>query len=372
MRTRPMSAVALTAAVLLAAAALPLAALETVGEITYLEGRVEIVRDGETLAASLVKEGLALENFDLLKTASDGQAELRITSASAPAATIAVSPRTQFSLELGKVGARQQTTLDLVVGSVAMKCAKLAGSQAMRVQTETAFMGVRGTSFSVDAPASGDILVACDEGEVECTDERGEALLAAAGEAIEKPAGRPLARLAAAGELAAMRRGWLDRQVAGLKRDPLRLTAVNRALFYGQLRLFNRRYAALMRHRKTFDAWGAEDQTGVIGRLVRQLKERNEVTNRLRELRRTLFRLERTYVRLLELREYCEEQGISGRVGLLQTSTCFFQYLDRQGMRVELRRALVRRYARLYALRNEGQVPGGAFDAVDWKSFFGK
>jgi hypothetical protein len=169
-----------------------------------------------------------------------------------------------------------------------------------------------------------------------------------------------------------MRRGWLDRQVAGLKRDPLRLTAVNRALFCGQLGLFNRQYAALMKNSRVLDAWGAEDRTGALGRLVGQLKERNEVTSRLRELRRTLFRLERTYVRLLELRDYCEEQGISGRVGLLQTSKCFFQYLDRQGVRIELRRALVRRYARLYALRNDGQVPGGAFDAVDWRSFFGK
>jgi hypothetical protein len=96
------------------------------------------------------------------------------------------------------------------------------------------------------------------------------------------------------------------------------------------------------------------------------------MTLHLQNLRTTLFRLERTYVRLLELREYCEEQNISGKVGFLQSSTSFFKYLDRQRSRFELRRVLVRRFSRLYARRNDDQVPGGPFDPVDWASFFGK
>ena len=357
-------------AVLLACAALAAADAQTIGEITYLEGRVQIVRGGATLDAKLVKEGLDLANFDLLKTGGDGAVELRITSAAAPATTVTVSPRTQFSLEIGRVGARQQTTVDLVAGGVAVKCAMLTGSQALRVITEGAALGVRGTSFTVSAPASGDILVTCDEGEVECTDEKGATLAASAGEAIEKAAGRPLARLAAAAAaLADARRAWLDRQAADLKRDPLKLVAAFRTLLNRELCSFDRQYRSFVRYQRIFDAWDAEDRTGAARRPIAQLGEKVTLAVRLWALRRTLFRLERTWVRLLELKEYCEERQISGRVGL-QKSQTFFRLLEARGKGIELRRALIRWRSLQFALRNDGQVPGGAFDPVDWKAFF--
>jgi hypothetical protein len=131
----------------------PLAA-EPVAKIVYLAGTVEIVRDEVTLSAKTVQEGITLENFDLLLTGSDGEVELLVSAAGAPATTIRVGPRTQFSLEIGKVGAKQQTTIDLVAGSVALKCAKLTGSQSVKVLTDGAAMGVRGTSFTVRYPAT--------------------------------------------------------------------------------------------------------------------------------------------------------------------------------------------------------------------------
>jgi hypothetical protein len=356
-------------AVLLAAAAFPLTALEMVGEITYLEGRVEIVRDGETLDQSLVKEGLDIANFDLLKSGSDGQAELRITSTAAPAATITVSPRTQFSIEIGKLGSRQQTTIDLVAGSVAMKCAKLTGSQGMRVQTETAFMGVRGTSFAVTAPASGDILVTCDEGEVECTDEKGRTLLANAGEAIEKPSGKPLARLAvAAAALAQYRRDWLDRQTAALRSDPLARTKKLAALYKWRKRQFGSAFAALLKSRAEIDAWRTEDRGGRIGTVTdAQRKQAREIFLRLVRVLKVRHQLERLHVQLLELKEYCEEQNITGRISLFETSAHFFESLERDRMPLEKQLAMVRMVMRLSALHNEGRLPGGAFGEADRK-----
>jgi len=91
------------------------------GTITYLEGTVEIVRDGEALDANIVKEGLGLANFDLMKVGGDGEVEARITSPTAPATTLRIGPGTQFSLEIGKVGTRQQTTVGLIIGCVTVK-----------------------------------------------------------------------------------------------------------------------------------------------------------------------------------------------------------------------------------------------------------
>jgi len=358
-------------AVLLACAALAAAGAQTIGEITYLEGGVQIVRGGATLDGKFVKEGMDLANFDLLKTASDGRVELRITSPAAPAATVTVSPRTQFAVEIGRVAQKQQTTLDLIAGSVAMKCAKLAGGQSMRVVTEGVATGVRGTSFTVDAPATGDLLVTCDDGEVECTDENGGLAVAGAGEAIERPYGKPLARLAvAAAALAQARQGWIDRQAGELGRDPLKLVAFSRNRLNRQLRSFDRQYRAFARYQRVFDGWDDEDRAGAARKPLRELTERAQLTLRLWALRVTLFSIERTYVRLTELRDYCEERGSAGRGGVLQTSTGFFKLLEARRPLIELRRALIRWRSLQFALRNDGQVPGGSFDPVDWKAFF--
>lgn len=351
----------------LLAAALPLGALDEVGEIAYLAGRVEVVRDGEPLEAKAVRAGLALENFDLLKTGSDGELEVRLAAPSVPAATIRVLPRTQFSLEIGKVGTRQQTTLDLVAGSVSLKCAKLTGSQSVKVLTEGAALGVRGTGFTVSAPATGDLLVTCDEGEVELTADDGSTLVAAAGEAIERPRGGKLARLVLAGmAIEKAREVWLADRTAAWQRDPIAFLRWNALLYGAQLGRFNRQFAEVWRSRKNvFDAWREEDRAGILGKGIAALRERVALQREVRELRAALFRLERTYVRLLEVRDYCEERGISGCIGFLRTTTGLFARLERERGRIEARRALVRWIARRYALRNDGRVPLGAFDDAE-------
>ena len=149
------STAARLAAILLVSVAFPLTAADIIGKISYLEGTVQILRDEDSLDARIVKEGLALENFDLLKVGADGELEVQISSPSAPPSTLRVGPRTQFSIEIGKVGTKQQTTLDLIAGSVAMKVARLTGSQAMRVQTEAAVVGVRGTELHRHRPGFG-------------------------------------------------------------------------------------------------------------------------------------------------------------------------------------------------------------------------
>jgi hypothetical protein len=344
-------------AALLAAAALPLGALDVVGKITYLEGRVEIVRDGETLAASLVKEGLEVANFDLLKTGSDGQAELRITSAAAPATTITVSPRTQFSVEIGKTGFKKQTTIDLVAGSVAMKCAKLTGSQGLGVQTETAVMGVRGTSFAVTAPASGDILVTCDEGEVECTDEKGETLLAAAGQAIEKRAGKRLARLAvAAAALGQYRRDWQDARASELKTNALGATVFFAIRYRLAVRQFNDDFAVLEKARDVISTWESEDRAGRIGSWIALIREKPKVEAALPRLWKIQFVLERVCARLAVLKDYYEEGYGRGDLGSGESALQFFQSFERDRPELERKMAWVRKVVRLYTLRNGGRL----------------
>jgi hypothetical protein len=323
MKIRTRTAAARLAAALLVSAAFPLAAADVIGKISYLAGKVEIVRDEGPLDAKTVKAGLSLENFDLLKTGADGEIEVQVTSPSAPSSTIRVGPRTQFSIEIGKVGTKQRTTFDLIAGSLAMKVARLTGNQEMQVQTEAAVVGVRGTDFTVTAPATGDLLITCDDGEVECTDEKGTTLQAAAGEAIEQQWGKRIAKLAAALD------EWQDRQNADLESDPLKYVGKFAWIYGVRKNQFERRYLAL-----------TKSPGRTVGDLIRVW-----ITYR---------KLVRLHARLFELEEFCEERGITGKIGLFRTSTSFFAGYKRDRMNLEVRMVNVRREVRQYMLRNGG------------------
>jgi len=365
------------AAVLLCAAAFPLAAADAVGTITYVEGSVQIERDEELLDAKRVKEGTSLQNFDLLITGADGRVELELASPMAPAATVKVAPRTRFSLEVGRMGAKRQVTVGLTLGSVSMKCAKLSGEQSVRVQTDTALMGVRGTTFTVTAAVSGDLLIDCDEGEVACTDEDGATVSAVPGEVVERLFAGRLARLpVAVSNLEQFRRGWNAERISALKANAATAIAGFAVRYRSLLAQFDRDFETLLKARRTIEKWQAEDRSGRIGGAVEVAKEKKEVIGALFRLRRTLFLFERVYYRLLELKGYHDEGLGRGtiRYGLAsETTTQFFERLERDRRGLEARMAKVRLVARLYAARNEGRLPSGGFgeDEQDEDSFFG-
>jgi len=377
MNVRPASVAAL-AAVLLASAALPIAAGDIIGKITYVDGAVEIVRDEETLDAKRVKEGLALQNFDLLVTGADGEVELQITSPMAPAATVKVAPRTRFSLEIGKAGGRQQTTVGLMIGSVSLKCARLSNSQSVRVQTDTALMGVRGTAFTVTAAASGDILVDCDEGEVACSDEDGNTVPAVPGEVVEKLFEERLSRLpVAVSSLEQFRRSWSAERISALKANAGKAIAAFAVRYTSLLAQFNRDFAALLKAQKTIDRWKEEDRAGRIGTRQEIMAQLKEIGGALKRLRATLVLFERIYARLLELKEYHDQGYGRGtiRYGLAsETTTQFFARLERDRGELERKMARIRLVARMFAARNEGRLPWGGFggeeEEEDEDSFF--
>ncbi len=158
-----------------------------IGSISYLEGTVSMVRDGADVDGVAI--GQDLQSFDLVKTGSDGQAELAIVAPQLPRMTIKMTADTQFSLEVATVNGRLESTVGILGGQIALKVARLLSSQTVRVKTDSAAMGVRGTDFTVTAPESGDVLVTCDEGEVSVTDDQGKDLTAIPGTVVENDTG---------------------------------------------------------------------------------------------------------------------------------------------------------------------------------------
>jgi hypothetical protein len=337
----------------------PVHAQDKVGEAVYLEGGVSLQRNGEELQGPDVQTGLEIQNYDLVKTAADGLAEVSVDNPKAPAVTVKVAPHTQFAFELSKLGSRQQSSLGLMSGTVSLKVAKLAGSQDLRVVTASAVMGVRGTEFSVTAPPTGDILVTCASGDVVVTDEQGRELHAIPGTAIEKLEGADFHALAVTGaDLESFRKDWEEKRIASLRARALEIMQRDALRYLDLVEEFKEDRAALDEKRDILARWEAEEKSGKIGGGPASVEaDKREIVDLIGDLRETQFLLERLHYRLAELKGF-HDQGLGEgdlRGGL--TTKDFFASYTRDRTALERDMAQVRHDVKLFAHRNRDADP---------------
>jgi hypothetical protein len=332
------------------------AADDALGSISYLEGQVSLVRDGQEVDSVAI--GSEVQNFDVITTGADGIAELAIPAGRLPAMTVKISPDTQFSLELAASGQRQQTTLGIVGGSLSVKAARLTASQDLQVKTDFAAMGVRGTDFVVTAPATGDVLVTCDEGDVVCTDDQGKKLHAIPGSVVEKRQGELFRTVAVeVTGLPDFRARWSAERVQTMEQNALRLIQAN-ALLYARLsRELNEADAALRRNEAVIAKWTTEDRAGRIGTRAELLRERRVIQAELARLRQIVFRLERVSFRLARLKVLNDRGFGQGTLSSGLTTTQFFAQVEAERADVARKLAFTRYVAKMYVKRNEGRLP---------------
>ncbi len=285
-------------------------------------------------------------------------AEIAITAPKSPQMTIHISPDTQFSLEMSALSGKQQTTIGIIGGSISLKVAKLTAGQGVSVKTDTATMAVRGTSFTVTTPPSGDILVTTGEGDVLCTDDQGKDLHATPGVVVEKRPGE-LYRTAAvaAAELEKYRAQWGADRAADFQKKAPKLILANARLYDRLAKELAAERTELTRSTAILSKWRDENRRGRIGLRAEVARERIAIGALLARMRRTQFQLERVSFRLLRLRAL-HDRGIG--VGTLDagvTTAQFFARLDREKAAVDEGLALTRFLAKLYAKRSDGALP---------------
>jgi hypothetical protein len=344
----------LAGALFLLGGAKPSSTPDKVGDTSYLEGTVSVQRDGQDLDSSEVQTGLAIENYDMVKTAADGLAEVSITTPKSAGATIKVSPRTQFSFQLNNTGSHQQSFVGLMSGTVALTVAKLTGTQDLMVHTESAVMGVRGTEFSVTAPPTGEVLVTCKSGDVVITDEKGNEFHATPGTAVVKRFGEPLGTLAVTGDMDAFRKGWEDERLAFLKEHALDVMQREARHYDALADEFDAEYAALQEKKEILAKWRAEEKKGVLGGKEDLEKEKAEIGELLADLRETQFLLERVHYRLVTLKDLHDQGFGDGDIRKGLTAKEFFERFGKDRAALELRLADVRYVTKLFARRNKG------------------
>ncbi|MGA2640353.1 MAG: FecR family protein [Spirochaetia bacterium] len=330
---------------------------DQVGDTSYLEGTVSVQRDGQDLDSSEVQTGLAIENYDMVKTAADGLAEVSITTPKSAGATIKVSPRTQFTFELNDTGSRQQSFVGLMSGTIALTVAKLSGSQDLMVHTQSAVMGVRGTEFSVSAPATGDVLITCRTGDVVITDENGKEFHATPGTAVVRKSGEPLGTLEVKGDVDAFRKGWEDERAAFLKEHAIDVIQREAQRYDALADEFDTEFAALQEKKEILAKWSSEEKRHVVVSEAEIEKEKGEIADLLADLRETQFLLERVHYRLVMLRELHDQGFGHGDIRKGLSTKDFFERFEKDRASLELRLASVRHIVKLFAQRNKGKDP---------------
>jgi hypothetical protein len=272
--------------------------------------------------------------------------------------TIKITADTQMSLEISVLSGKQQTVIGIIGGSLALKVAKLASSQGVQVKTDSATAGVRGTSFDVTAPESGDVLVTCDEGDVQVTDDQGRDLHAAPGVVVEKRPGELFRTNAVpAAGLAGYRSGWAADRAAAVTANALRLILVNARLYDRLARDLTAARAELARNDAILAKWKDENRAGRIGQPAEILRERLALGGILTRLRTAQFQLERVTWRLRRLKALHDTGVGVGRLDGGVTTAQFFGRLDRERAAVSEALATTRLLGKLYAKRNDGALP---------------
>jgi hypothetical protein len=350
------------AAALLLAASLTAAAQEAIGEIVYLEDRVEIVRNGEGLFPDEIDIGTEVENFDLIQTDGTGFAEVLVAGPHSPGFTVKIAPDTAFYLELSRTGKNRQASLGMISGSISLKVQKIAGNDMVEVKTESATMGVRGTAFDVTSSPAGDILITCEEGRVACVDDRGRELLAEPGRAVEKQPGEIFRAVPVrVSDLAAFRRQWFADRLEVFKANALRAVKAY-ALRYLRLKAeFQNSYRELLAEQAILNKWIAEDRGNTLGGRMEIMREKKAIIGKLLQIRKILFIFERIYFRLAELETYYRQGYGRGLIRPGLSSGEFFERFAAEKVELGRQMAKVRYVVKLYARRNEGSFPLGGF-----------
>ena len=346
-------------------------AADTVGYIEYIEGDVEITRDGEVYESFDLGEKDDIENFDLIRTSDSGEIIIVIDSELCPETTITVEPNTTFNIEINKLKTKNETTLNMITGSLALKVAELTKGQDLNVATEGAVMGVRGTSFGVGASPGGEILVTCDTGEVECIDESGKKLRAIPGQVVEQHPGELFRQVPVKiSDLKKFKREWNTERIEAFKPNALRAIRQYGAQYMRLINIFKKQYQDLMKKDKVIKKWMDQKNKGEMGSKMELMKEKKELIGTLFRIRRTLFIFERVYFRLLELQNYYKQGYGKGELKAGLSVKSFFQEFNKTSKELQKRVAKVRFIIKLYAHRNEGQFPTDAADEDDG-DFFG-
>lgn len=281
----------------------PLAA-ETSGEIIFLEGTVDVSRQGEFLDYYDVDYGLQIFEEDIISTGPDGYVEIEL-NAPAAGTVLRVDAGTTFYFTTDN----QQTDMRLLTGSLALKVGRLTSGETLNVQTETAVMGVRGTEFTVNIGADTELLITCNEGRVSCASSSRETFSEPGKVSSWSQAGDFREENVAVSDLDEYTKKWQDERIQALTINGLKASEYYRKQLDTYQPRMESAMASLAEHQATLLAYASKMENGASLSRTEAVRDKIALTQGILALRSNLVMYEQIFFTLSQLEKY-HDQGV--------------------------------------------------------------
>ncbi len=359
--------------VMLVVAALA-ARAQVVGRVEYVEGLVEVVRNGEK--ARPVGTGFPIENLDCVRTGDAGSATISFDRSSGLVGSIDIGPGATAVIRRDLVSGVTSNEVRLMAGEIGLKVSRLSGNAAsFRVRTPSAVLGVRGTEFVV-ATFNGSSLAACAKGEVLCSPWSFTSPAAgSAADAVSVIPGR-MAELLDSGSVKTadfpkgdfvanwkdVRGRWKAFQVDLITADPV--TFLNRiAVQWENSSEKALQEAETLRDNKVLKKWFAAAKEGSgVGSRADWVKERQSVMKDLIALKPEMTLAMIHWYRIRELVPLIPDSAMGKKMANGQTVKAFVARFGRVSADFDAALALFDAAEKQYMLRNDGLSPFGTFN----------
>jgi hypothetical protein len=328
---------------------------QDLGRITYLEGEVQLIRDGQLRDSRNLTMGTPIIEMDVIQTGDDGYAEIEL--AQPTGATVRIRENTAYYVEVEREGGDSTTTrLKVLSGTVEVAVQRMSRGSRLDVETRAAVFGVRGTQFDVITAPDESSLLGVREGRVSVAAGRQEQT-ADAGQAVQSVPDRQLRQeTVPGGDFEAYYRQWEELRMEVFRSGASTFNQAYIRRYLDTVDTFQRAYEDLVRHRPALEeAARREGSTGSDIRL------RQEVSPAVISMRSILPLFENTVYRLRELRRYHNEGIGRTDVGPISSQEFYSDFAPEEA-RLAARLSEVRTIFSLYGQierRSFGGLPGG-------------
>ncbi len=338
---------------------LPVFSEEVQGEIVYIEGSVDIFRDGSKMDWRAVDIGTYLEQYDMVETGKDGFVEIVLSQAGG-GATVTVEPETSFYFDVEEVEGPQKTEFAVMAGSMAFKVKKLSGNEAFQVRTESVAMGVRGTEFKVSIAPEGSVLCTTREGAVECKTDDNARAIAKPGQVVQKITEKRIGTTqVSVAQLDEYQSSWIKEREEVFKRGAHTFIK-GYGLQYLKVRpRFMQAYAELIRVEPQL----RKVENATAGSTGQLFKMKGEVSPAVVKMRSILPMFEHVFFRLQVLSDYHAMGYGQGMISGNTSSSEFFS--DFNSMELGMKRRLSQTYYLLRLFQRLHELTGGGPSIMD-------
>lgn len=264
--------------------------------ITYIEGTVDITRDGQYIEIGDIDIGTILENYDMIETGVDGYVEIDVSTPVSRAVTIKVMEETSFYYDTKKVQGNTKTSFQLLAGSMGMKVQKLYNDSELEINVNNSVMGVRGTEFTISSLVDGSTLVTTTEGKVSCKNDTGKEWFSTPGVVCETDRNNNYREInIPVDKVNEYRKDWYTERLNILKSNAL-ISIRHYAKLYNQFYpRFDRSWQSLERKDEVFTRWNRYLKSGANPSLSEAVLSKQSVSAEILELRSVLPIFQHTF-----------------------------------------------------------------------------